>query len=286
MKTRIFISVITLLLLSSCVNLRNHRDDRENDNNLITKNYDLSSFDAIDVSAAWDVVISQGPTQSVRVEASEKISEKLRVEVKGGKLILGIKERTSLFNIRGAQHYTAYVTVTDLKDLEVSGASTIDFETPIRHDGDVEIIVNGASEINSFKLACTRFIADLSGSSEADVRFLSPADIDVETSGASEILLRNVDAQKCTTEISGGSEMTLKGVSQELIVNCSGASSLDAEDLKAAIAKVDCSGASDAKVYVTSELIATASGASDITYRGNPTNVKKDKSRSSDIDAD
>ena len=69
--------------------------------------------------------------------------------------------------------------------------------------------------------------------------------------------------------LSGASKAEVEGTFQEVRYMVSGASKLDAEDAKAMIVHVNCSGASKASVYAEKELWAQASGASKITYSGN-----------------
>ena len=51
-------------------------------------------------------------------------------------------------------------------------------------------------------------------------------------------------------------------------INCNGASSAKAYDLKTNYAKIDASGASSIRITVNKEMSARASGASSISYKG------------------
>lgn len=70
---------------------------------------------------------------------------------------------------------------------------------------------------------------------------------------------------------------------KKLEVDVSGATSLDARDLKAENVEIDISGASNAKVYASNKLEAEASGASHITFYGDPEKVETDVSGASNI---
>ena len=65
----------------------------------------------------------------------------------------------------------------------------------------------------------------------------------------------------------------------------SGASKVDTTDLHAARAKVSSSGASRAYVYATEEVSADLSGASSVTYYGEPKTVNKQVSGASSVEA-
>jgi hypothetical protein len=112
---------------------------------------------------------------------------------------------------------------------------------------------------------------DLSGASQAVVQgFVSHRPMKLEASGASS-LEGELKADRLSLDISGASELELRGSAQSLALEASGASEADLAELKAQDASVYLSGASEATVHVVSSLDVTASGASDLTYLGNPT---------------
>ncbi len=104
----------------------------------------------------------------------------------------------------------------------------------------------------------------------------------IEGSGASKIDL-NLTATRLDCNFSGASEITLKGNAPEFEVDLSGASNLEALDFLTRKCNIECSGASDARVYATESLNVEGSGASKITYTGNPSNLDSDMSGASKI---
>ena len=106
--------------------------------------------------------------------------------------------------------------------------------------------------------------------------------LEIEGSGASKIDL-NLSATRLDCNFSGASEITLKGNAPEFEVDLSGASNLEALDFLTRKCNIECSGASDAQVYATESLNVEGSGASKITYSGNPSNVDSDMSGASKI---
>lgn len=93
-------------------------------------------------------------------------------------------------------------------------------------------------------------------------------------SGASECKWKGeVDA--LAMKLDGGSNAAVSGTAGRLEMNCSGAAKVDARELAVKTAKISLSGASNAQVNVSDELNVTASGASTLTYAGEPTVTKK-----------
>lgn len=89
----------------------------------------------------------------------------------------------------------------------------------------------------------------------------------LEASGASEIR-GSVELDVVKVDISGASDVTLSGKTGKLVLEASGASDFKGYDLKAEIANLEVSGASDAKVTAEKELQVRASGASSVNYKG------------------
>ena len=105
----------------------------------------------------------------------------------------------------------------------------------------------------------------------------------LEASGATKVFISNLKNSKMEVDTSGASKIELSGETSQLIVDVSGASKIDAAELKAIDAVVDASGASRVNVNVSGELNSEASGASNISYAGNPTNVIKRTSGASSV---
>jgi hypothetical protein len=107
-------------------------------------------------------------------------------------------------------------------------------------------------------------------------------DLELECSGATKINL-HLNASKLDCDFSGASNLSLEGSAQLLNIDISGASKVNAEDLVVKNCNIDCSGASYIAIHVTDKLRAEGSGASKISYKGNPSIVESDMSGASKI---
>jgi hypothetical protein len=113
---------------------------------------------------------------------------------------------------------------------------------------------------------------DFSGASKSKVSGFSSEKMDISVSGASQATF-DIDAKNLVLDCSGASGLTITGDGQSLSADISGASSINAYDFKVATANIDASGASGAKVNVSSKIIAEASGASNVRYKGGASSV-------------
>ena len=176
-------------------------------------------------------------------------------------------EMGSAFNITVEQGNIFSVDVRgdrrNIDDLDVykSGSTLIikyEDHANRRHDTYVNITMPRLEGVN------------FSGASVSKIRgFESDDDLDFNLAGASKSQLES-NFREIDAVISGASSLVLFGSGDEIHGDISGASSIKAFDYPVREAAIELSGASEGKVTVTDELKVTASGASSVLYRGNP----------------
>lgn len=109
---------------------------------------------------------------------------------------------------------------------------------------------------------------DVSGASLVNISsLLKTENLRIEVSGASEIK-GNINVDKLNLQLSGASIARLAGIAKDGSVEVSGASGFSSYGLSFETCKVHSSGASVVKITVNNQLIAEASGASTIYYKG------------------
>ena len=78
-----------------------------------------------------------------------------------------------------------------------------------------------------------------------------------------------VQVNKLKIEQSGGSDVDISGTASSVFINASGGSDFNGYGLVSDICEADASGGSDIEITVNKELTGRASGASDISFKGN-----------------
>lgn len=106
--------------------------------------------------------------------------------------------------------------------------------------------------------------------------------VEINLSGGSDFEME-LTANKMECNASGGSDIDLIGSADKIEISCSGGSDVEAKKFMVRHCNVSASGGSDVDIHVTESIDASASGASDITYKGSPSQVKVHSSGSSDI---
>lgn len=85
-----------------------------------------------------------------------------------------------------------------------------------------------------------------------------------------------VDVNNLNVDQSGGSDVHINGSANTIMISASGGSDFRGYDLTSDVCSISASGGSDIDITVNKELTAEASGASDVSWKGNAT-VKKAK---------
>lgn len=230
--------------LSGCYGF-NGLDNIIGSQNLETREYTFTGFDRVEILAPFDVEMARSNVYLVSVTVDDNLFDYVEVTQIGDTLRLCLKPFISFRH----STFRATITLPELRSLELSGASTVDvarFQTT----SDVYINVSNASRLDMMSLQASSVAMEVSAASRV-IGFIKTEAADFQVSGASSI------------ELSGSAE----GAQLE----ASGASSLRLRNFYILHASVNLSGASNGNVEVNGNLNVAVSGASSLTFGGNPT---------------
>lgn len=120
MKKIIVITTVILLFISCS----KPSDCIESTGDIITKEFDVTSFNRIDVNKGIKLVITQGTEFKVVVETGENLMGDISVNVVNGSLIL--KDNTTCNWVREYGHTTVFVTTPVLDYLDINSRTERD----------------------------------------------------------------------------------------------------------------------------------------------------------------
>ena len=110
----------------------------------------------------------------------------------------------------------------------------------------------------------------ISGAVDIESRgVINVKELNLDCSGATDVDL-SLEVSTLRLDLSGASDIDLEGRCGMFVIDVSGASDLNAYDMKSNDVHIDASGASNVKVFAVSSIKADVSGASDVSYKGNP----------------
>jgi hypothetical protein len=111
---------------------------------------------------------------------------------------------------------------------------------------------------------------------------INTKDLVFDLNGASKVDL-DLNAANVTTEGSGAAEIKLKGQAVSHKVELTGSGKIYALDFVVGSYDIETTGASHCEINVLHDLNVNTTGASEIQYRGNPTNVNSHKTGASSL---
>lgn len=188
----------------------------------------VSEFDKIGLAIPANLYLIQGSKNELVIEADEDLLEKIKTEVNGTSLDIQFEK---WYNYKGIGNINVYVTVKDLKKLDVSGSGDIIAKSAIKSDKLVFVI---------------------SGSGSILINDLSVNDVYAMVTGSGDI------------KIKGNSK------ANELDVTVTGSGDFESESIEFKEGEMSVTGSGSIRAHVTDELDANITGSGRIYYKGTP----------------
>lgn len=184
---------------------------------------EVKNFNAVEISGAIDLFISQGNQEAVAVSATNsEVRGRIKTEVRNGTLRIYFDTKGWNWKTWGNNKTKAYVTFTNLTRLEASGACNIKPTESIKVK-DLKIELSGASDFTG-TVNATNLMIDASGASHLNISGTADkADIDI--SGACYVKGYDLKVDLCAVDASGASSLRIT-VNKELKAQASGGSSI------------------------------------------------------------
>ena len=207
-------------------------------------NFDVDDYHGIAVGGVWTVELISGTPGHISVECDDNLLPLVRCEVENGVLHVRVREDHN--------------PKCDMR-LTVPVDESLDF-----------VNISGAVDLHADAVTCSSLEFELSGATDATIARLVCSSLEVDASGASDLNLGYVECSNWDLDASGASDVNASGVADNLSLDLSGSSGLEAENLTVDHATVALSGAADAKLHIVETLSAGCSGSSGLEYSGSP----------------
>lgn len=215
----------------------------EGSGNVTSQDRSVSGFSGIHSSGSFDVFLSSGTAQTVRVEAEDNLQEYIETRIDGNELKIDTKEGYRLDPNKGIKiHITSpdfsrvrlsgsgdivsqnRITGTDKIDLGLSGSGNIkvDLNAP-----SVEAEMSGSGNINLSGEA-KKFEGKVSGSGDIHAMDLKTEETAIRISGSG-----NADvyaSTKLDVRVAGSGDVRYKGGVQQVTSNITGSGSVKKMD--------------------------------------------------------
>ncbi len=193
--------------------------------NLTTETREVSGFDRISLSGTGNLIITQGETESLSIEAEDNIVDKITTEVSGETLEISYKHRWPFWPVWPTKEVNLTITLKSLESVKISGSGSASCDNLVGDSLNIEISGSGKidmavelSELTSKISGTGEFIfsgttetqsLEISGSGKYYARDLASkiADIKISGSGNAEVSAE----EKLNVEISGSGNVKYLG---------------------------------------------------------------------------
>ncbi|HEV2865469.1 MAG TPA: head GIN domain-containing protein [Allosphingosinicella sp.] len=190
------------------------------------RSFEVAGFDSIELTGSHDVVVSVGAAPSVRAEGDAEALQLLEVEVEGGRLRIGSRNRGGWSWAGSAGRVTVHVTVPSLREAAVAGSGDVridrvegpSFLAAIDGSGDLEVqtlrveqatfSIAGSGNVRAAG-AAGRAAISVAGSGDLDLTGLDTRAAEVRVMGAGDAQVRAT--QSASVTLMGSGDVTVTG---------------------------------------------------------------------------
>jgi hypothetical protein len=195
MRRILFISALGLLF-SSASKAQNDRETIEGNGKLITRDVPVKSFNELKANGVYELKLTQGDKEAVRIEADENLQEFFTVTNEGSRLIINT-EKLKDKNLKGKIKMKVYITFKNLRNLEIGTVGSVQSENQLAFD-DLDFKNKSVGNVN-LKLTANKF--NMENKSVGNVELSGKAeDVTVKNNGvgsldASDFVVQTMDIE-------------------------------------------------------------------------------------------
>jgi hypothetical protein len=110
-----------------------------------TQDRHLTGFSAVSVAGSYDVYITQGSSESVKVDAPSEVIDRIVTEVQGGVLKIYTKDNTH-FDWNVNKKMIVYVSIKDVNAVSLAGSGDVFFKDGLRAPS-LKVKLTGSGDI-------------------------------------------------------------------------------------------------------------------------------------------
>ncbi len=215
---------------------------------LVSDEMGFNDFTRLRVSHTFEVEVTQGDSYRVAISADDNMIQYLKVTKSGNTVSIGLEPVRTRGIFPRSVTLRAEIVMPSLDRIDLSGTS--------------RATVNGFNSGDDLEI-------DTSGASAVELVGIAAGKIRIDSSGASRVTGQVVTGD-ADFDVSGASTVELTGSGGDIVTDVSGASHLQLGEFPVRDAKIDFNGASSGTIDATGTIDVDLSGASRLSYMGEP----------------
>lgn len=240
---------------------------------VVIEKYGDKPINGVIVAGAFDVQLSQAGvgarTAGAKVEILKELEDKLVFDYTDeGYIRLTFKNDMSKYFTGSRKKPQAWVTVSDLKYLNVTGASNVVCTGACSTVGDLRVLVSGNASVNLLEAEAETVNVEVSGTSDlSDVKLTARDRVVLVQTGTSK-MSGTVKTGVAQFSLSGVSGLTLSGGAEEAVLDAGGTAAMDLEDFTIGTVSAKVTGMGKIKAEVIGGGKAEVSTMGSFRYKG------------------
>jgi len=164
----------------------------------------LDTFTSIRNKGSFEVYVTVGEEQSVKVTADSDIIDKVETEVRGDTLHIELERNNNWRGYRNIDVLRVDITVQNLEAVRVDGSG--DYEVRGLTGGDFKANVNGSGDIDLIDAKADRLSIDIKGSGDVEASGECNT-LEVEVKGSGDVSGRKMSCKSGDISIMGSGDV-------------------------------------------------------------------------------
>lgn len=202
-----FLFIPAVLLTLACQLVSGFGKSLTGSGNVVTESRPVSKFNSIDVCCGMHLILTQGASESLEIEADDNLLPEIESFVTNGRLVVRFKDNFSGIRLFNTNPIRVKVSAPELVGVEISGGGRLEAAGPIQTT-QMALDFSGGSRGVLDNLQADKLAVDLSGGSRIELSGISP-DQTISLSGGSDYLAGDLQSRTTTLKMSGGGRATV-----------------------------------------------------------------------------
>ncbi len=185
------------LLLFTCIGLVGCAAPVRGSGDVVEEKREVSGFDRVQLDGIGEVILTQGNSDSLVIEAEDNLMEFIQTSVRGDELVINIQSRRPLIPTEPLRFY---VTMEEIEGVSVDGAGSVSGENI--DTKTIEFDINGAGDITIEDLDAQSVAVSINGIGKLELE--GEADVqEIRIDGAGDYDGRDLETEETSIQIDG-----------------------------------------------------------------------------------
>ena len=171
---------------------------------VISEPRDVKDFQSVTLSGSGDLIITQGDSEALRIEAEDNLMPLIESDVRAGTLYLGFKPNSGSITTNVPVKY--YLSVKNLFGVDLEGSGSVSADN--LKAGNMAIILTGSGSVDIKVLTADTLKVTISGSGNTRLAGMVGHQT-VELDGSGTYDASSLDTQQATAILTGSGNMTI-----------------------------------------------------------------------------